>query len=564
MARNETDGTSAPDTTADFKRYTAMFWRHKGIVALCFLTALCVAFIALEFVPKVYESQVTLMIRDSRLVTRDMQQIIGGILETPGGPRVDEQQIAQLAGRITSRPFLERVVRVLRLDEDPRIRARAMEAQSKHPDVSLDEMVVRILVGRMQSGIGVERRGMGIYRVTVGATRADDAQRFAQQICALFVDVSDEEMADDIKDARKLGSDWVETYNVQLRRAEDALERFKEGRIQRDLARSTIHSENLSLAESLQQRILEGASDARIRARSLRDSLSRRGIAPDIDALAMDSELDDLASALRSSFWNEVVTLVSTSVPGDVAQWPPQGAYGALRWSLLQRAERLAAQSFPDAKPGVINTISRYLFSKIDAEAQESAAEALGAEMADFRSWAVRGPRGETELASLEAAVAQARRLVQSAEEQVVGTELRGAVETAKMGLKTEIMDPATLPLAPSRPDRSKVLLAAALIGGLLGIGLAFIVEILDPVLRSTEDFARIIPEPILGTTPLLSRRLVVKQRWLRRHWVVAALLALALLTGVVFLLRGTLFGAQAGTAVPAQVAPGGVPNADR
>ncbi len=564
MASHDLDMTSPPDASAEFKRYTQMFWRHKGLCVLCIVAALCFMLVALEYLPKVYESNVVIMIQDPRLVARDVQQLIGGILEAPGGANVDNQQVARLAGRIRSRPFLEQVIRTLRMNEDPRIQVRAEEQRRKHPEVSADEMAVRILVDYLQSRIRVATQGPGIYRVTVADRQAATAQSLAWHISGLFVDLSDQEKTTNIKDARALGLDLVRTYTEQQRRAEEALERFNQGRIERDLLQSVVRAENLPLADAYHKRILDGASDARVRARSLQDSLFRRGITPDVDALAQDAQLTDLAAALRTSLWNEVLTRLSTRGTVDAVDWPPQGAYADLRWSLLRRAEQLAAQGFPSAAPDGAATVSRYLFSKIDAEAQGRTAEMLGSEIADFRRQAVLGPRGDMEQARLEADVEQSRRFVKSAEDQVVGTDVRGAVEAAKMGMQTEILDPANLPLKPSSPNRKKLIVASLFVGVFLGLGFSYLLETLDPVLRSAEDIARIVPEPVLGTTPLLSRQAVVKHGWLRRHWAPATSVAIALVTGIFFLARGPAFRTQAEGGIPVQTAPGSTPDANR
>jgi len=564
MALNDRDLMSSSDASAEFKRYLRMFGRHKGLIALCLVLALCTMLIVLEYLPQVYESNVVLLIRDSRLVARDVQQLMGGILESPGGANVDRQQVSTLAGRIRSRPFLERVIRTLRINEEPGIRAQAEEQRHKHPNVTADELAVRILVDYMQSRIRVTTQGPGMYRVSVADRKAATAQNLAWHISALFVDLSDQERTENIKDARTLGLDLVRTYTEELRRSEEALEQFKQGRIEQGFTQRIVRIDNLSVAVALRQRILDGASDARIRARTLQDSLSRQGIAVALEVVAQDAELVDLAANLRTSLWNEVTKRLASPELAGVPDWPPPGAYGTLRWNLLQRAEQLAIQLFPDANPDVTATLSRYLFSKIDSEAQGRTADLLGAEISESRREAALGPRGEMELVRLESDVAQKRRLVQSAEEQVLGTDVRGAVEAAKMGLKTEILDPATLPLKPVWPNRQKLLVASIFVGIMLGLGLTYLIETLDPVLRRVEDFAKVIPEPVLGTTPLLSRRAVIKHGWLRRHWATAASLAVALLTGAFFLVRGPVFHAPTETRVPAQTAPESVPDANR
>ena len=134
-----------------------------------------------------------------------------------------------------------------------------------------------------------------------------------------------------------------------------------------------------------------------------------------------------------------------------------------------------------------------------------------------------------------------------------MASDVSQAVEMTKLGLQIEILDPARMPLSPSRPNRMKILAASLFLGALLGTGIAFLSETLDPVMRSLSDFAKIVPEPLLGTTPLLSH--VTDHRpWVRRHWIPLALALVIGVTGAVFLIRSSVLQSWATTGQPVKV----------
>ncbi len=67
-----------------------------------------------------------------------------------------------------------------------------------------------------------------------------------------------------------------------------------------------------------------------------------------------------------------------------------------------------------------------------------------------------------------------------------------------------QILNPATTPSAPISPNIARDLLQAALIGLILGIGLAFLLEQVDDSIRTSGDLERATkPLPILGLIPL-------------------------------------------------------------
>jgi hypothetical protein len=136
----------------------------------------------------------------------------------------------------------------------------------------------------------------------------------------------------------------------------------------------------------------------------------------------------------------------------------------------------------------------------------------------------------------------------------MVAADVTQVMETTKLGRQVEILDPAQMPLAPVRPNRLKILLAALLLGPVAGVALAMLAEMLDSTLRSVDDFARAVPEPILGTTPLLTHRVARPVGRLRRHWIPATMTASVLVLAVLYLGRDRLVERFAGDTRPALV----------
>lgn len=69
------------------------------------------------------------------------------------------------------------------------------------------------------------------------------------------------------------------------------------------------------------------------------------------------------------------------------------------------------------------------------------------------------------------------------------------------------VVDPALAPGGPYKPNLPSNLNIAAVIGLLLGIGLAFFLEYLDDTLRHPEDMEKLTQLPVLGVIPLVKPR---------------------------------------------------------
>lgn len=528
------------DKAINFKHYARMLWRRKGIIVLCGVLCLSSSVVALQFVPKTYESQVTLMIDDNQLLTSELEKIRGGMLEPPRGYGVNEERMAKLAGRIRSRPFLERVIRILKMQEDPMIRARAeQELRKRKADYSVDEMAIRLLLGNLQSRIRIAAAGTGIYKVTVADYSAENAQLLGKWITEIFVDASNQRNMDLIRSAHEFGAEQLRIYEQKLRQSEEALERYKESRIQRDLLDAAVRPDNLGIAEALSRRVADEVAMTRVRLGDYRDACAR-DLRDDCDVILGNARVRELGATLRSTLSNEVRNMLAGSRT-DLTQWPPTGAYESIRRSLLQEVEAEASLRYGARTTEDQEAVARYIFTKLDLEAQQGAADvltgAIGASKASFQA----SPGGEIELARLEEDVETNRRLLQSFQSQMVASDVSRAVEVTKLGMQIEILDPANRPLEPSSPNRKKILLASLLLGPMIGLGMAFLIEATDPTLRSIEDFARVIPEPILGVTPLVTRLAVRRRPWIRRHWIPASVTAIVVLAVALYAARDQL-----------------------
>jgi uncharacterized protein involved in exopolysaccharide biosynthesis len=531
---------SSLDSPLDLKYYGRVLWRRKGVVLLSSATALCAAIVALTFIPKKYQSQVTLMIEDRRPLAREIEQLMGGMPSQNQRYGADQERLSKLTARVRSRPFLEQVIRLLKMHEDPAVRAAAEARHKDNPNLPTEEIAVRMLVQGLQSRIQFRAVSPGIYQIVLSDFSPQNAQVLAKWVSELFRDVSLQKEMEQIRTAGDFGAEQLRHYEQQLRRSEEALERYRGSMIKQDLSSTLVRSDKLTQAEALSQRLQDEAETAQIRLRALERDAMSSGIDVQVSSVWEDPETQALVRQLGTALQAAIKERLTVPVAGEAMVWPPQGNYALLRRDLFQRLEQRSAALRPDATPEAVAAIAQYGFSKLDAEIQWGAQAQLDGAIQAFRAKAQSQPMDDVQVARLEEEVRKNKQILESFRSQMLAGEIGQAVEATKLGLRMEILDPAQLPLAPSSPDRTKILLAACLLGPLLGAGLAFLSETMDAKLRSLDDFRRLVPEPILGTTPLMTR-LTSRPRALRRYWVPASLAAVCLLTIGLFVARRTI-----------------------
>jgi len=533
---------SSLDKSIDLKHYVRLLWRRKGIILLCAVTTVCITLVALSFMPKEYQSEVTLMIEDRRPLTRELEQVMGGAATTTGSYRgVDEARLSKLVGRVRSRPFLERVIRILRMTEDPTVQAEAEARQKNHPELSVDDLAVRILVRGLQGRIQFGSAGTGIYKIVVGDFSPENAQLLAKWISELFVDVTIQNALEQIRSAREFGQEQLHIYEEQLSRSEQALEKYKGSLIEKDLSRSVVRGENLLTAEALLRRMKEEESTLESVAKPISRAAAQEGLAGTETAVRANPDVAELIGRIDASLEKAVRDrLASDPSAADPTVWPPLGHVENLWRDLYQEVDNQVAAIYPDRDLASRDTITRHVFTEIGLDARTRTIEFLSDSIQIYKAQAQSTPENELELTRMENEVAKNRELLASFRAQLVASDVSQAVETTNLGLRVEILDPAQLPLSPSRPARMKILMAAILVGPLLGAAFALLVEVMDPTLRSLDDIRRVFPEPVLGITPLLGK-MAPRSRGLRRYWVPGVLTGVLLLTAAFFVMRTTV-----------------------
>lgn len=544
---------SSEDRPIDLTFYGRVLWRRKSLILLCMIALLCGSTVAVNFIPDQYQSEAMLLIQDRQPLAREIENVLGGWRQPASGFRRDEERMSQLIGRVRSRPFLERVVKILQMSEDPRIREEARGQLGNYPGLTEEELAIRLLVDALQSRIRFASAGPGLYRVLVTDHSAENAHLLAKWISELFVDITIQKELDQIRIARDFGAEQLRVYEEQLDRSEAALEAYRGTVIEQNLSGNIVNSENQALAENILRRLEDRAATSAATVHPLERAADAAGVVPGgVARLTENPQIMDLSRRVSSSLIRSLEERLAASAT-EGSTWPPTGEVNVLRRDLYRELESLVGELYPEAEPDEAKAIVAYTFALVESNIQTTVSGELKRRIQEFKRLAQMRPVDEMELSRLEEEVAKNRELLKSFRAQMVASDVSQAVETTNLGMRIEIIDPARIPLRPTRPDRMKIILAACLVGPIVGIGFAFLGELLDPTLRSIADIKRVAPEPILGTIPLVSK-LQPRRRGFRRYWIPATATGIVILTVVFFLARTTVMRDWEPSGQPVQV----------
>ena len=492
------DATPLPDDadTLDLMRLWNILWRAKWMIALLILATCGLTFVALQLVTPQYKATASLVIAERNPQVLAFQQLM------EPGIHSSEYLQTQL-GLLQSRALAERVVRELDLAHHPLFAPREDDTPWFDWRAHVPEWVPAWLIPPPAPEPDEAARVRSVTRALATATSAQYIGK--SQLIAVSVELPDPQLAASITNALAEGfianqldsnmkrslsaADWMNRRLLELqenlRGAENRLQAYREAEGLVDLdGVSTISANELSLTGSKM-------IDAR-RERAEAQSQYRQ-------VQALGGNLERLASV--------------PAVLGHplIQQFKAERARAQARVDELSRRygpkhpTMIAAQTELNAATASLHGQVQQVVAGIERKFQLAEAnERSLRESFDTNKTQIQDiSRKEFRLRELQREVDSNRVLYETFLARLKETAATSDINSAN----AQVVDRAVAPIQPSKPRKGLILGIAALVAGVLGMGLAFLREALDDTFRSSEDVESQVNVPLLGVVPLVARK---------------------------------------------------------
>jgi polysaccharide chain length determinant protein (PEP-CTERM system associated) len=136
-------------------------------------------------------------------------------------------------------------------------------------------------------------------------------------------------------------------------------------------------------------------------------------------------------------------------------------------------------------------------------------------------------PQREQELISLSRDYDNIKKSYEELLKKQLDSQVSQKLEEKQKGEQFQVLEPASLPTRPFKPDRPMVLGLALLASIVVGVGGAFGLEMLDPTLRGSREFKNFFDMPILACLPVIQDDRLKRQIAKRRAAVVGGLVSI-------------------------------------
>ncbi len=547
-----TEGMSIPRRTLDVEDYIDITRRHKGWIFGPFLFTLVVSVVGAYMWPDSYTS--TAMIR---IVP---QQVPEEMVQASVSQRM-EQRMSAMMQTVESRSVLTNIINTFNLY--PKLRTQEpiedVIEEMKKKDISI--LQVATLSG------GGERRTAPAYTISFSYENRYLAQKVVSDLVSRFLEESIRSKGAGTYATTEFLKEQTDNANKELEAVEAKLQAFQtanNGRLPDQL------DSNMRQLQALQIQVSNIGSQI---SRDNQDRLqmqsqiqifkdSQAAIAKEQPVEQQNREITQKNLKLQEAENNvqNSETQLNLLLQRYTDEYPEvRSARGRLevarklRDDLLKEdkeARKTEASAPPAAKaPNTqqarelrdLDGKIRQLQTAIEAKDMEIASlnkeqSRVNGQIALYMGRVETLPAGEREYGDLlrERDIAKAKYVKLDGDLQKA--QIAQDMEGRKQGETLELLDPASLPLNPTTPNRPLIVSIGAAIGLLLGIVIAGALEMKDTSLKNLKDVRAYTKMAILGSIPLLENDFVVRRRkrlaWL--GWTTASLVAVVIMSGSV------------------------------
>lgn len=457
--------------------YVAILRRRWVLIALAAVLALGgTAFVTLRMT-KIYRATATVRIevQAPRVLGNDVENVV----EMGTGSFWSNVEYYETQYKIiSSRDVMLRVVKKHQLNEDADFLGVPPEGRASFRPASFDEAALAL-----QGMLSVEPvKDSRLVQIHVDDENPKRAQTLANAVAAAYVDKNLETMLRSTMDAVDWLSGQLDDAKEKLARSEEAVLAYKQ---EKDILSVSLEDkQNLIAAQMTEaaQRLME-ARAKRIELQARKEAIAKAAAVEDPLAIPIEALNDN---ALIQSLKQKYAEL--SQEHGELS-----ARYGE-KFPRIVELNAKMAQIRRDIAREVNNIIKSVDF---ELEAARNTEAGLTAALEEFK-------RQAQDLAEKEIPY---KTLAREAEnntkvyEMLLGRSGEADLSRLLRVNNVDVLDAALLPTAPIRPRVSTNLAIALVVGLLLGVGLAVLIEFADRTLKTQED-VEAFGVPFLGIVP--------------------------------------------------------------
>jgi polysaccharide chain length determinant protein (PEP-CTERM system associated) len=454
-------------------------WRRAWWLLALQVVATLAGAAAFTLISKQYESTTTIRIESSQLIN----PLVRGLAVSSES----EERIRSIREEILSRDYFDKITTRLGL-EPP-------DSPPVHHEARIAQMIKNTTVATRQAGT---------FQIVYRGSDPKEVRDVTNLLAGIFIEASLSDKADEAAAAVGFLTGQLEAYRTKLEEAEAALRRFEERHLD-DMPSN--RAANLSRSEQLRATLVEVQANLR-QARDQRDLLRRKtspaGSFPEGTAEPgvlmvtnpLQAHLVEKEAELR-----QLLVDYSPTYPDVVAL---QAEIAGLRRELEQNPLVPASQAATSQEPSIQDALSLGQLQQLEmlVAALTTREQHVAQELARYEKKVQSVPEVEQELTRLRRDYDVNNDIYNSFLRRLEEAKVSRELEASKRGEVFRILQAATLPLTPVRPNRAKTVLGGVAAGLGLNALLLFLLAQHDTSIQSAEEAHKLLGLKVLAGIP--------------------------------------------------------------
>ncbi|HXV13457.1 MAG TPA: GNVR domain-containing protein [Candidatus Krumholzibacteria bacterium] len=482
--------------------YARVLWRKKYFLVVPLLISVAVTAVGSRFLVPEYESSAIVRISSTRDMG-EMERFIGMSRSR------DDEVGAQLEADLLGSAFLDELIRSVGMDRDPDlIELAEYQRQNLYPGVTTEDLVMRRLRNFLQRHISLHREGPSMWRISYADANPEAAYVIADAMTRLYIERKRRLAMRDIQEVSQFSEEQLAVYKERLDRSVRDLERFQEQMASRGTEANPVTQSNISLAEKIRTDLDFTIRNAETTQQRIRERLvAVLGGVPSGERIFSDPEIRKLESNLAAR--REAELLADLSVTPTPTPLSESDDIVESQQAIQHHLGTLVAEKLSDVPYDYRPLVVEYFYQQIQVNAYRQKLSRLETYNRAFRAQVQLAPQQDTELSRLRQEVEHNREVYNTFRATQTSTQISEAAQSTDIGATVALVEAASRPLEPVRPNKIKILALAFVLGAGIGASGLLLTEFSDTSFRSVDDVEKLLGLKVLGTVPRFE-----KTRW--------------------------------------------------
>lgn len=443
-----------------------------------------------------YESHAILSYNNSPSLIKPLSSMVTSQSSNRMSGDDRRRMLAAMRNEITSSRVLSRLIIEMGLGRDPDIDKAALRLRAANPTLPLEQIKRDLVIDQLREAVVVEL--VGRDQLSIGVFDPDPfmAQRMADRLTDIYIEERVLQDLGSVREAQQLTDDQLNKFERQLDDLVEQKTNSEKEFLKMKIDESIISEDNRRAISKAIDEVTSEISELNREEVALLGGMER-SVSLELKAssslLTLRNELREdsrsLVNLMSKYTWSDRIVLNETI---------------ELNRKLVAAEEEIgvlvnARHSSESAES--VRKLTRYYVVKERLNFLHVHREALQASFATVQRTAQQVPVARARLDQLEREVSAARKNLELFREQETSNQIRQDIIHSASS-RYQIVEPATTPLAPSRPNKVKIGVMGAVLGIILGGAAALIAELLDTSFRKVEDVEKELGLPVLATIP--------------------------------------------------------------